>query len=180
MSDHIGRSFDGHPLEDTCPCPQEPCGLIDVARIDPTCPQHALAAGATIRQAHIPERCPMTAATSPKPHTPTDLTVSKDAGTTLDNGPVDAGLRTALTKLADKWNNQAGAHDPEAEVRALLAAHPAPTPGEDHLDAACAWSDFRKDYGVSGDDKVRRQEHRAFMAGWQSARGTIDTGGVQR
>lgn len=51
---------------------------------------------------------------------------------------------------------------------------------EDHLDAACAWSDFRKDYGVSGDDKVRRREHRAFMAGWQSARGTIDTGGVQR
>lgn len=58
---------------------------------------------------------------------------------------------------------------------------PAPdTRREDHLDAACAWSDFRKDYGVSGDDKVRRQEHRAFMAGWQSARGTIDAGGVQR
>jgi hypothetical protein len=88
-------------------------------------------------------------------------------------------LRTALTKLLDEY----AADGPSGVVRdlgALLAAHPAPTLGEDHLDAACAWSDFRRDYGVSGDDKVRRQEHRAFMAGWQSARGTIDTGGVQR
>lgn len=34
MSEHIGRSWTEHPIEDTCPCPQEPCGLIGVARID--------------------------------------------------------------------------------------------------------------------------------------------------
>jgi hypothetical protein len=56
----------------------------------------------------------VTAPTSPKPATPAD--------------PND--LRTALTKLADGWNNQAGARDPEAEVRALLAAHPAPETAE--------------------------------------------------
>lgn len=74
MSEHIGRSFDGHPLEDACPCPQEPCGLIDVSRIDPTCGQHALAAGKTIRQSHTAERCPVTAPTSPKPTTPANPT----------------------------------------------------------------------------------------------------------
>ena len=95
----------------------------------------------------------------------------------------DDTLRTALTKLADEIESREHPAIVYAVVDRfvdLLAAHPAPTPGEDHLDAACAWSDFRKDYGVSGDDKVRRREHRAFMAGWQSARGTIDAGGVQR
>lgn len=111
MSDHIGRSFDGHPLEDACPCPQEPCGLIDVSRIDPTCGQHSLAAGKTIRQSHTPERCPVTAPTSPKPHTPSD--------------PND--LRTALTKLADEHDAQTGPYARilhTAQIRALLAAHP--------------------------------------------------------
>ena len=111
MSEHIGRSWTEHPLEDACPCPQEPCGLIAVTRIDPACGQHALAAGKTIRQSHTPERCTMTAPTSPKPHTQAN--------------PND--LRTDLTKLADEM-------DPDDvllangfinKIRALLAAHPA-------------------------------------------------------
>ena len=38
------------------------------------------------------------------------------------------------------------------------------------IDAACAWSDFRKDYGVSSNDETRRAEHRAFLAGFQAGR----------
>lgn len=58
QAQHIGRSFTGHSLEDTCPCPQEPCGLIATVRVDPACPQHPLQAGKTIRQSHDAARCP--------------------------------------------------------------------------------------------------------------------------
>jgi hypothetical protein len=55
---HIGRSFRGHPIENECPCPQEPCGLVDTRRIDPDCPQHALKACKTIRASHPADKCP--------------------------------------------------------------------------------------------------------------------------
>lgn len=56
---HIGRSFgDDHHLEDDCPCPQEPCGLIAVNRIDPECPEHDFRWAKTIRQGHSPANCP--------------------------------------------------------------------------------------------------------------------------
>lgn len=45
---------------------------------------------------------------------------------------------------------------------------------------ACAWSDYRKDYGTSTDPRVIAAAHQAFVAGWKAARGTADTGGVQR
>lgn len=45
---------------------------------------------------------------------------------------------------------------------------------------ACAWSDFRKEYGVSANDETRAAEYRSFKAGWAAARGTLDVGGVQR
>lgn len=51
---------------------------------------------------------------------------------------------------------------------------------EDDVLAACAWSDFRKEYGVSTDDETRKAEHRAFLAGWGAGKGTLDIGGVQR
>lgn len=51
---------------------------------------------------------------------------------------------------------------------------------EDEELMACAWSDYRKEYGVSADDAVRRREYMAFTAGWQAAKGTLDIGGVQR
>lgn len=53
---HKGRSWTGHTLEDACPCPQEPCGL--VADPDPKCGQHWWEHAKTIRQAHRPEDCP--------------------------------------------------------------------------------------------------------------------------
>lgn len=51
---------------------------------------------------------------------------------------------------------------------------------EDDVLVACAWSDFRKEYGVSVDDETRKAEHRAFLAGWAASKGTLDVGGVQR
>lgn len=57
---HIGRSWPncGHRLEDECPCPQEPCGLVALSRVDPECPQHALTAFQTMRQSHFADECP--------------------------------------------------------------------------------------------------------------------------
>lgn len=53
---HIGRSWNGHPLEDECPCPQEPCGLVAQDKVDPSCEQHKL--NQTIRQSHSVSACP--------------------------------------------------------------------------------------------------------------------------
>lgn len=57
---HIGRSFgDAHHLEDECPCPQEPCGLVALDRVVEDCPEHDLSKARTIRQSHDPENCPV-------------------------------------------------------------------------------------------------------------------------
>ncbi|WP_043709852.1 hypothetical protein [Leifsonia aquatica] len=53
---HYGRSFEGHWMEDDCPCPQEPCGL--VSKPVEECDQHPLGRFKTIRQSHPAERCP--------------------------------------------------------------------------------------------------------------------------
>ena len=42
------------------------------------------------------------------------------------------------------------------------------------IDVACAWSDYRSDYGASG-----AKEHKAFKAGWLAAR-EGDQSGVLR
>lgn len=39
-------------MEDECPCPQEPCGLIDVKRVVASCPQHPSSRSQTIRNSH--------------------------------------------------------------------------------------------------------------------------------
>lgn len=51
---------------------------------------------------------------------------------------------------------------------------------EDEIRAACAWSDYRKAYGVSVDIETRLHEHAAFLAGWAAANGKLDADGVQR
>ena len=51
---------------------------------------------------------------------------------------------------------------------------------EDEIELATAWSDFRKEYGVSANDATRAKEYRSFKAGWEAAKGTLDIGGVQR
>src|SRR3546814_14931805 len=48
------------------------------------------------------------------------------------------------------------------------------TKTEDMIAIACAWSDYRKEYGVSPGKEERAREHEAFKAGWAAARGTLD------
>jgi hypothetical protein len=61
---HIGRHWSaayrgtGKTIEDQCPCPVEPCGLIDAAKVDPHCPQHSMGAARTIRSSHPANMCP--------------------------------------------------------------------------------------------------------------------------
>lgn len=55
---HIGRSFVGHPLEDGCPCPKEPCGLVARSRAVSECREHPVVRGKSIRQGHSPGDCP--------------------------------------------------------------------------------------------------------------------------
>lgn len=55
---HMGRSWTGHELEDSCPCPEAPCGLVHGENIDPVCPQHNLNAARTMRQMHYAKDCP--------------------------------------------------------------------------------------------------------------------------
>lgn len=55
---HFGRSWSGSSLEDLCPCPQQPCGLVtgaDAERLD--CPQHAQKYAQTMRQSHLASEC---------------------------------------------------------------------------------------------------------------------------
>lgn len=54
---HMGRSWSGHHMEDECPCPQEPCGLISRKKVVDNCPQHALGSSKTMRSIHLEEDC---------------------------------------------------------------------------------------------------------------------------
>lgn len=55
---HIGRTFDDTRLEDDCPCPKEPCGLVRADRLNADCMQHPMLRQKTIRQSHPSFRCP--------------------------------------------------------------------------------------------------------------------------
>lgn len=54
---HMGRSWSGHHMEDECPCPQEPCGLIARDKVVETCPQHYFGRSKTMRSIHRVEDC---------------------------------------------------------------------------------------------------------------------------
>lgn len=58
MSTHAGRSWSGTEIEDTCPCPKEACGLVDLFRADPGCPDHWWERAKSMRQGHRAEDCP--------------------------------------------------------------------------------------------------------------------------
>ena len=60
MAMHVGRSWSGNSLEDTCPCPKAPCGLaiMDSGVNFEKCPEHGWRSAKTIRQAHVEECCP--------------------------------------------------------------------------------------------------------------------------
>lgn len=55
---HVGRAFEGHTIEDACPCPKAACGLVSLDAQDPECPQHAFTAAKTLRQGHAGRDCP--------------------------------------------------------------------------------------------------------------------------
>jgi hypothetical protein len=67
---HVGRHWPGsykqgqrgtragQTIEDECPCPTEPCGLVARDKIDPECPQHGLTREKTIRSSHRSAECP--------------------------------------------------------------------------------------------------------------------------
>lgn len=54
---HMGRSFEGHTIEDACPCPKAACGLVNFNEVDQDCPQHAFTAAKTMRQGHPGRDC---------------------------------------------------------------------------------------------------------------------------
>lgn len=58
MNFHVGRGWEGHVMEDECPCPQEPCGLVATNRADPKCLHHPIARSKTMRQGHQEGNCP--------------------------------------------------------------------------------------------------------------------------
>jgi hypothetical protein len=55
---HIGRGWEGHEIEDACPCPQEPCGLVDLGRAADDCDQHHPLKARSTRQGHSLANCP--------------------------------------------------------------------------------------------------------------------------
>lgn len=55
---HWGRAFHGHEIEDACPCPQAPCGLVDAPTVDQACEQHGWRFAQTTRQGHRADACP--------------------------------------------------------------------------------------------------------------------------
>lgn len=55
---HVGRSWSGHEIEDACPCPQVPCGLVDVQEAVDECGHHPALRCKSMRQGHPAEDCP--------------------------------------------------------------------------------------------------------------------------
>lgn len=54
---HMGRSWSGHWIEDECPCPQEPCGLVSYDKVVESCPQHYYGRAKTMRSIHLSGDC---------------------------------------------------------------------------------------------------------------------------
>jgi len=55
---HVGRSWAGHELEDDCPCPKAPCGLVSQDEAAEECSEHHWSAAKSMRQGHPANRCP--------------------------------------------------------------------------------------------------------------------------
>jgi hypothetical protein len=55
---HIGRSWSGHEVEDSCPCPKAACGLVPASATAPECEHHPAERSKSMRQIHMASRCP--------------------------------------------------------------------------------------------------------------------------
>lgn len=62
---HVGRSWNGNQIERECPCPLEPCGLVNLSHPAPNCTEHTFRAGKTMRQGHPAADCPATKESNP-------------------------------------------------------------------------------------------------------------------
>lgn len=112
---HISRSWAGTPLEDGCPCPQEPCGFVDSGRTVPACTQHPGNRVKTIRRRHSPQDCP-------GERLPEDAPVQPDPGAVCAGGEIPCkdspayALRRlpdpgeARAELYDTWTHACGRH----------------------------------------------------------------------
>lgn len=59
MTIHWGRAWNGTtPVEDACPCPKEPCGLVNTLTVDQECTEHGWRFTKSARQGHYGEQCP--------------------------------------------------------------------------------------------------------------------------
>lgn len=57
---HVGRAWSGNAIEDSCPCPKEACGLVDLGKTSTGCDQHPVTRAKTMRQGHEASQCPGT------------------------------------------------------------------------------------------------------------------------
>lgn len=105
---HTGRAWNGHDIEDACPCKQEPCGLI--WRHTPGCNQHDPVFARTTRQAHPESECP--GAMEQHSEEPASMGVTQDA----EGRCTACGGRSALGSKGDiYWCCQ--------ELRAAMDPH---------------------------------------------------------
>ena len=75
---HVGRSWTDNRLEQFCPCPLEPCGLVARDKAHPDCEEHTTRAR-TMRQIHETENCP-----GPRPFHPTQKRAVGSVGLRAD------------------------------------------------------------------------------------------------
>lgn len=55
---HVSRTWEGHGVEDACPCPQEPCGFVAPDRAVPECRHHPEERVKAMRRGHPSDACP--------------------------------------------------------------------------------------------------------------------------
>lgn len=94
---HIGRSWEGHGIEDDCPCPKAPCGLVVQETVSEACDQHPMQAARTIRQSHRADQCPA----QPAPGSPWQQLDQARAALAVSEAE-----RNDLRKVLDKRNAQ--------------------------------------------------------------------------
>ena len=59
-------------------------------------------------------------------------------------------------------------HGDEQTDTRLAAEYAKNHPADKDVERACAWADYRKDYGIPGPHMTTA--HKAFKAGWKAAR----------
>lgn len=112
---HFGRSFGGAGhLEESCPCPKAPCGLVVMNEWDPECLQHPPERVKTIRSSHAPEDCPELCRTEDGTAAETVVqsvmeSLTEQASELTFHQPLERGVRSALFATALELTRRAAA-----------------------------------------------------------------------